>query len=101
VVGDKKVLKRQWYFKHLWLCDKELAVRGKNPTETGENQNETKIFLCLLQTYIICPGLVTEREFATEIQKIEAQVLCTVKILPRTFTCEISVMHRTFAGPFN
>lgn len=77
--------------------DEELTVRGKKPTETGEQHHETKIFLHLLRKYIICSGVAIEREFATEIQEIEAQILHTIKILLRTFTCRISVMHRTCA----
>lgn len=81
--------------------DEELTVRGgKSATETGE-QYETKIFLSLLQQFVICPGLISEREFATEIET-DAQVPCTIKILLRTFLCEISVMHRTCAShPIN
>lgn len=58
--------------------------------------------LCLLQKVILWPGVVRDREFATEIQETEAQVLCTIKTQPSTFMCEIPVMHRTCAGhPIN
>lgn len=98
----RKFLKGSGISNIYGYVDEELKVRVKKPTETGEQQHETKIFLCLLQKYITCPGLITEREFATEIQEIEAQVLRTIKILLRTFTCEISVMRRTCAGhPIN
>lgn len=89
----RKFLKASDYSNIYGYVDEELRARAKTPTETGEQQHETKIFLWLLQKCIICPGLGTEREFATEIQETEAQVLHTIKILLGTFMCEISVMQ--------
>lgn len=39
---------------------------------------ETFFFIYLLK-YIICHGLVTEKEFAIHIQEIQVEVLCTIK----------------------
>lgn len=54
-----------------------MAVLMKNLQQDGKPQmkleNSTKqTFLCLLQKVILWPGVVREREFATEIQETEA-----------------------------
>lgn len=84
-----------------------MAVSMKNLQQEGKTQlkleNSIKqTFLCLLQKVILRPGVVRDKEFATEIQETKAQVLCTIKTLLSTFMCEIPVMHRTCAGhPIN
>lgn len=77
---------------------KNLQQEGKTPVETGE-QHKTNFPLPFV---ILRPGVVRDKEFATEIQETKAQVLCTIKTLLSTFMCEIPVMHRTCAGhPIN
>lgn len=77
MAGDKSHQKTVVYQLVMTVSMKNLQQEGKIQLKLGNSIKQT--FLCLLQKVILWPGVVKEREFATEIQETEAQILCTIK----------------------
>lgn len=77
MAGDKSHQKTVVFQLVMPVSMKNLQQEGKIQLKLENSIKQT--FLCLLQKVILWSGVVREREFATEIQETEAQVLCTIK----------------------